>query len=195
MIKKLHLSALLVILSFCTIQAQTKAGADALGTRSYDDYKTPQFCGTSCHIDIYQQWQQAMMSKAYTHHWDEIEYFELAIPHADKDPIVAEVKAGCNGCHAPISFLAGDVPPKKPEFNTRANESVSCEVCHTVSGFEGDIPFNFNFVSEPGDGKTKYGPRGTGNSRLNIRLLNRTSFLLQNSAVPAIMKCLLTMYG
>jgi hypothetical protein len=163
MIRKMHLSAL-VLLLVCNIQAQTKAGADALGTRSYDDYKTPQFCGTSCHTDIYQQWQQAMMSKAYTHHWDEIEYFELALPHAEKDPIVAEIKAGCNGCHAPIAFLAGDIPPKKPEFNTRANESVSCEVCHTVSGFEGDIPFNFNFISEPGDGKTKYGPRGTGNS-------------------------------
>jgi hypothetical protein len=163
MLKKLHLSVCLLVIAV-NINAQTKAGADALGTRSYDDYKTPQFCGTSCHVDIYRQWQQAMMSQAYTHHWDEIEYFELAVPHAEKDPIVAEVKAGCNGCHAPISFLAGDVPPQKPEFNSRANESVSCEVCHTVSGFEGDTPFNFNFISEPRDGKTKYGPRGTGNS-------------------------------
>jgi hypothetical protein len=167
MVKKIHLSTLIFILllpGYYNVPAQVKAGAEALGTRSYSDYKTPQFCGTSCHTDIYQQWQQAMMSKAYTHHWDEIEYFELAVPHAEKDPVVAEVKAGCNGCHAPISFLVGDVPPEKPEFNTRANESVSCEVCHTVSGFEGDIPFNFNFVSEPRDGKTKYGPRGTGNS-------------------------------
>lgn len=142
--------------------AQTKAGADALGTRSYDEYKTPQYCGSSCHVDIYQQWKQAMMSKAYTHHWDEIEYFELAIPHAEKDPIVREVKEGCNGCHAPISFLVGDVPPPKPEMNSRANESVSCELCHSVTGFEGDTPFNFNFISNPGN--VKYGPRGTGES-------------------------------
>jgi hypothetical protein len=87
--------------------AQIKAGAEALGTRKYDDYKTPQFCGTSCHVDFYRQWQQSMMSQAYTHHWDEIEYFKLAVPHAEKDPMVAEVKAGCNGCHAPIAFLCG----------------------------------------------------------------------------------------
>ena len=87
-----------------------------------------------------------MMSQAYTHHWDEIEYFELAIPHAEKDEKVAEVKAGCNGCHAPISFLVGDVPPPKPEMNSRANESVSCEVCHTVSGFAGDIPHNLSLI-------------------------------------------------
>ncbi len=154
---------LLMILS-STISYSQKAGEDALGTRKYDEYKTPQFCGTSCHIDFYQQWNQAMMSQAYTHHWDEIEYFKLAIPHAEKDPVVAGVKAGCNGCHAPISFLVGDVPPPKPEMKSRANESVSCDVCHTASGFAGDTPFNFNFISNPGDGKTKYGPRGTGNS-------------------------------
>ena len=39
------------------------------------------------------------------------ERFHRGIPHADKDPKVAGVKAGCNGCHAPISFLAGDTPP------------------------------------------------------------------------------------
>src|SRR5690606_26169596 len=44
------------------------------------------------------------------------------------------------------------------------NESVSCDLCHTVSGFEGDTPYNFNWISEPADGKIKYGPRGTGNS-------------------------------
>ncbi|MGB3399437.1 MAG: hypothetical protein WBA34_04610, partial [Candidatus Deferrimicrobiaceae bacterium] len=92
-------------------QQAVKAGDAALGTRKYDDFLTPKFCGTSCHTDIYQQWTQDMMSQAYTHHWDEIEYFKLAVPHAEKDQMVAGVKAGCNGCHAPIAFLAGDVPP------------------------------------------------------------------------------------
>ena len=134
-----------------------KAGDEALGTRKYSEYEKPQFCGTSCHIDFYQQWKQAMMSQCYTHHWDEIEYFRLAVPHAEKDPKVAGVKAGCNGCHAPVSFLAGDVPPPKPEAGSRANEAASCDVCHTITGFAGDTPFNFNYISSPG--KVKYGPR------------------------------------
>jgi hypothetical protein len=133
-----------------------------LKSRSYDDYDTPGFCGTSCHTDFYQQWQQSMMSQAYTHHWDEIEYFKLAVPHAEKDPVVAEVKAGCNICHAPLAFMAGDVPPPRPEAGSRANESVSCEVCHTVTGMAGDTPFNGNYNSEPG--QKKYGPRATGAS-------------------------------
>lgn len=139
-----------------------KAGGELLGAFKYDDFKTPEFCGTSCHKDFYQQWKQAMMSQSYTHHWDEIEYFDLAVPHAEKDEKVAEVKAGCNGCHAPISFAAGDVPPPKPEFNSRANEGVSCDVCHSISGFKGEVPYNFNYILNPG--KTKYGIRGVGNS-------------------------------
>jgi len=136
---------------------EKKAGDEALGSRKYADYEKPEVCGTSCHTDFYQQWKQAMMSQAYTHHWDEIEYFKLAVPHAEKDPKVAGVKAGCNGCHSPIAFLAGDVPPPKPEAGSRANESVSCDVCHTITGFKGDTPYNFNYISEPG--RVKYGQR------------------------------------
>ena len=132
------------------------AGEDALGTKKYDQYEGPQACA-ACHVDFYQQWTQAMMSQAYTHHWDEIEYFELAVPHAEKDEVVAGVKAGCNGCHAPLSFLAGDVPPPRPAENSRANESVSCDVCHTIVGYKGDTPYNFNYISNPGN--PKYGPK------------------------------------
>jgi len=148
---------LLLALSVPLVAQNPVAGDQALGTKTYDQFAKPEFCGTSCHVDFYQQWRQAMMSQAYTHAWDEIEYFKLAVPHAEKDPKVAGVKAGCNGCHTPMAFLAGDVPPLKPEANSRANESVSCDVCHTVTGYAGDVPHNFNFVSDPGT--VKYGPR------------------------------------
>jgi len=135
---------------------EPKAGDEALGTQPYERYERPQACAT-CHVDIARQHEQAMMSQAYTHHWDEIEYFELAVPHAEKEPKVAGVKAGCNGCHAPLAFLAGDVPPPKPAEGSRANESVSCDLCHTVTGFAGDVPVNYNWISVPG--KVKQGPR------------------------------------
>ncbi|NIW92590.1 MAG: hypothetical protein GWN14_23785, partial [candidate division Zixibacteria bacterium] len=149
------LLSLLIIFFMTSLSAEElPAGDHALGTKSYDQFEKPETC-KSCHVDFYQQWTQAMMSQAYTHHWDEIEYFKLAVPHAEKDSVVAGVKAGCNGCHAPLAFLAGDVPPPRPEENSRANESVSCDVCHTIKGFEGDVPFNFNYISDPG--RTKYG--------------------------------------
>ena len=136
--------------------ADPPAGEAALGTRSYDDYEKPEACA-ACHVDIHRQWSQSMMAQAFTHHWDEIEYFELAVPHAEKDAKVAGVKAGCNGCHAPLSFLAGDVPPPRPGSGSRAEEGVSCDLCHTITGFEGEVPHNFNWVSEPG--RLKQGPK------------------------------------
>jgi hypothetical protein len=79
------------------------------------------------------------------------------VRHAEREEFVAGVKAGCNGCHAPLSFLAGDVPPPRPEAGSRANESVSCDLCHTITGFAGDTPYNFNWISEPG--RLKQGPK------------------------------------
>jgi hypothetical protein len=128
------------------------AGDAALGTLTYDDFQPDTLCA-ECHVDLARQHQQALMSQSFTHRWDEIEYFELALPHSLKEEKVAGVKAGCNGCHAPLAFLAGDIPPKRPAEGTRANEGVSCDLCHSITGFEGDVPFNFNFVAEPGEAK------------------------------------------
>jgi nitrate/TMAO reductase-like tetraheme cytochrome c subunit len=154
MLKKILTSIIFFFILSLSIYPQR---ATQPGDFTYDDFETPQYCGSSCHTEFYQQWQQAMMSQAYTHHWDEIEYFKLAVPHAERDEMVAEVKDGCNGCHTPIAYIAGDTPPPFPHENSRANESVSCDVCHTITGFEGDIPYNFNYIMSPG--KTKYSSR------------------------------------
>ena len=34
-------------------------------------------------LDIARQHEQAMMSQSFVHHWDEVEYFELALSHID----------------------------------------------------------------------------------------------------------------
>ncbi len=134
------------------------SGGDALGTHEYDDFEKPEAC-YSCHVDIYMQWTQAMMSQSYTHHWDEIEYFDLAVAHAEKVPDLKGPVDGCNGCHAPLAFLAGDVTPPRPEEGSRANEGVSCDLCHTVSAIktDDDYPYNFSYVSSPG--RVKYGTK------------------------------------
>jgi hypothetical protein len=149
-------TALLLLTAAAAGGGTGPSGDELLGTGSYDDFERPKACG-SCHVDIFRQWEQAMMSQSYTHHWDEIEYFALAVPHAEKDAKVAGVKAGCNGCHAPSAFIAGDVPPPHPSENSRANDGVFCDVCHTVTGYEGDVPHNYNFTIAPG--RTKYGNR------------------------------------
>ncbi|MBN2243254.1 MAG: hypothetical protein JW793_11245 [Acidobacteria bacterium] len=130
--------------------------AAEMGKFSYDDFSEPKQCGI-CHGDIYREWQQSLMSQAFTHPWDDVEYFKLALPHALKLEKVSEVKAGCIGCHAPVAFLAGDIPPQLPAAGTRANESVSCDICHGITGSTEEVPFNASYVINPG--KVKYGSR------------------------------------
>ena len=142
--------ALCATIAIPPLLAQVKKGGDdALGLYRYENFERPITC-RQCHADIYEQWTQAMMSQAYTHHWDEIEYFELALPHADRDEKFAGVRAGCNGCHAPVSFLAGDVPPPRPSAGSRANEAVSCDLCHVIVERTGDPSVNYNYIVEPG---------------------------------------------
>ncbi len=144
------------LLLFSVSLPEPDSSKKMLGAYSYEDFQTPAYC-KQCHNDFYQQWDQAMMSKAYTHHWDEIEYFKLAVPHSQNDESMKDAHVGCNGCHTPLAFMSGDVPPPRPEEESRANESVSCEACHLVQGIQGDTAYNHNFYIEPG--RTKYSSR------------------------------------
>lgn len=162
MMKRIYPVILLSSIVLTAAVAFVMARPDSKGAFAYKDFDTPLYCGASCHKDFYQQWDQSMMSKAYTHHWDEIEYFMLAVPHSENDPDMEGVHEGCNGCHAPLAFLAGDLPPPPPAEGSRANESVSCDVCHTITGYTGEVPFNYNYIVKPGD--TKYSSR-TGETK------------------------------
>ena len=134
----------------------TVVRAADMGKYHYKDFKKPKRCGM-CHREIYQEWSQSLMAKSFTHSWDDVEYFKLALPHAQKLAKVAGVKAGCIACHSPLAFLSGDIPPKSPSANTRANEGVSCEVCHNITGTTKEAPFNFSYTIEPNG--VKEGPR------------------------------------
>ena len=129
---------------------------DLKGKYSFKDFEPAKKC-RSCHPGTYEQWSQAMMSQAYTHEWDEIEYFDLAVAHAAAKPELKDAVDGCNGCHTPMAFMAGKLPPPRPSENSMANESVSCEVCHLTSGAQTDPPFNFSYLIKPG--MTKYAVR------------------------------------
>jgi hypothetical protein len=152
---------LVILLFYVSLLFAQVTGSEGKGKIQYDRFEKPEKCA-SCHDDFYQQWKQAMMSQAFTHEWDEIEYFKLAEAHAHKVPELRDVVDGCNGCHSPMAYLAGDLPPQKPSEGTRANESVSCDVCHTITGFSGDTPFNFNYIVQPGN--IKFGPKEGVNS-------------------------------
>ncbi len=148
------------VVLFCSLSllATGATAGDAAGQGSvpYDRFESDDVCA-ECHVDLAAQYARSLMSQSFTHAWDEAEYFRLALPHARKLAKVAGIEAGCNGCHAPLAFLAGDIPPQRPAAGTRANEGVSCDLCHSITGFDGDLPFNFNYVLDAGE--TEQGTR------------------------------------
>jgi len=146
---------------------------DLKGKYTYKDFESAKKC-RACHPALYEQWSQSMMSQAYTHHWDEIEYFDLAVAHAEKVPELKDAVDGCNGCHTPLAFMAGKLPPARPEENTMANESVSCEVCHLMQGSSEDPPYNFSHITGPSI--TKQSARGEGNDSPAHRIAKNEFF-------------------
>ncbi|MFC2113074.1 multiheme c-type cytochrome [Bacteroidota bacterium] len=154
---KIILPVLMILMLFYGFSPQSfLLQEDLKGRYSYKDFESAGKCRT-CHPGFYEQWKQSMMSQAYTHHWDEIEYFDLAVAHAAAIPEMKDVVDGCNGCHTPLAFMGGELPPPRPSEKSMANESVSCEVCHLIQAAQSDPPFNFSYLIQPGT--TKYAGR------------------------------------
>ncbi len=126
------------------------------GSHPYADLEPSDRC-LSCHEEIYRQYQASAMARAQILPWDQAEYFQILLSHVRKNPDMKELEDACIRCHAPAAYLAGDVPPsKKGEANPKA-DGVTCDVCHTMTGFIGERPYNGNYRLEPG--MTKFGPR------------------------------------
>ncbi len=126
------------------------------GAHPYADLEPSDRC-LSCHKKIYRQYQASAMARAQILPWDQAEYFQILLPHVRKNPDLKELEDACIRCHAPAAYLAGDVPPpEKGEANPKA-DGVTCDVCHTMTGFIGKRPYNGNYRLEPG--MTKFGPR------------------------------------
>jgi len=151
------LASVVVGVAFSFRTSRTIPQEDPKSKYTYQDFESSKKCA-SCHPGIYQQWNQAMMSQAYTHEWDEIEYFDLAVAHSKAKPEIKNVIDGCNGCHTPLAYIGGkQFPPPRPSENSMANESVSCEVCHLTQGTTAETPHNFSYLINPGI--TKYAVR------------------------------------
>jgi hypothetical protein len=164
--------ALLLTVSAFTMRSRYQTES-LKGKYPFKEFESAKKCKT-CHPGIYEQWSQAMMSQAYTHHWDEIEYFDLAEAHADAVPAIRDVVDGCNGCHSPMAFMNGKFPPPRPSEKTMANESVSCEVCHLIQSVQADPPFNFSYFIQPG--MTKYAGRVPGSESPAHKIVTRDIF-------------------
>jgi Cytochrome c554 and c-prime len=118
---------------------------------AFDD---PKVCST-CHSQIYEEWSKSMHAYAWTDQWYQPDFL---LAHQQTN---GGTDLLCGACHAPIAARTGQLPPADgSKFDETARRGISCDFCHTVTGFS--QMYNMGHISEPG--KVKYGPRGDGKS-------------------------------
>lgn len=119
-------------------------------------YSPAAACET-CHQKMFVQHRFSMHHQAYEDPLFLSQLYGQLAPSASGDPRLAREAQTCLSCHSPITWLqAGRVLVSRDEVR-REFAGVTCDFCHTVSGFRGSAPGNANFIVQPGE--TKLGPR------------------------------------
>ncbi len=106
-----------------------------------------------CHPRIVEQHMQSHHESSFRNPLFQAQYFEDLLPRASRDPKLVEEARACTSCHAPVAWsfrkqhFTGSMPAD-PSMS-----GVTCDLCHTISGYEGREPRNGNFISAPSESK------------------------------------------
>jgi hypothetical protein len=109
-----------------------------------------------CHSSQVEQHFQSHHEKSFTSPLFQAQYFEMVLPRAARDPSIAADAKNCTACHSPVSYANNRSLATSAGVTDPSLSGVTCDLCHTIVGFEGSEPRNGNFVVSPGS--TKYGP-------------------------------------
>jgi len=114
-----------------------------------------------CHDQIVEQHLASSHEMSFTNPAFQAQYRRDILPRAPMDPQIEAAARECIACHEPISYATkGPGSVSLLEIDSKMN-GVTCDVCHTMTGFREDKPQNGNYVLEPGD--RKLGPfKGPG---------------------------------
>ncbi|MCK4966645.1 ammonia-forming cytochrome c nitrite reductase subunit c552 [bacterium] len=151
----------LLLLVFSVTYADDKSENKQM-MEKYNHFDNPQVC-SGCHWEKFDRWNVSQHSRGFTGDFFSKQFYDIVLPSLAFDEKVKDVHIGCIGCHAPSSFLAGDLIPDKPKKldnfwnrgdgkKTIADRGVFCDFCHTIDHFKNTPPFNFDYVSRATSG-------------------------------------------
>ncbi len=106
-----------------------------------------------CHPRTVEQHLLSHHESSFTNPVFQAQYFEEVLPRASRDPGLATEAQACTACHAPVAFALQQAYIRGAEEIDPSMSGVTCDVCHTISGWRGEAPENGNFISEPGPSK------------------------------------------
>ncbi len=125
------------------------------------EYSSSSLC-RGCHTDIYKQHSESMHEKSFTNPVFQSQYFNELLPQIEREPDLRIEAEACTACHSPIAYLKlRKHITSKEQVNPRMS-GVTCDICHTITGYTGKRPGNGNFISKPSD--IKLGPFKTNSN-------------------------------
>lgn len=139
-------------------QRQHRAGRGPVGKAACpsDPEFLPSGMCRNCHGRIYDQQIASMHEQSWSNPVFQAQYLQDVIPHAlDSLDLFKEARS-CSACHMPVAHLQSKAKVVTPEMVPANMTGVTCDACHTIAGFEGDVPGNGNFIAVPG--LQKFGP-------------------------------------
>ncbi|HSB78132.1 MAG TPA: multiheme c-type cytochrome [Candidatus Methylomirabilis sp.] len=116
------------------------------------DYAPSAMCG-GCHDEIVEQQLQSEHEKSFTNPLFQAQYFLEVLPGTRRNPRLIEEARLCIACHAPIAYKKTKGLVVGTDQVDPTMSGVTCDLCHTISGYVGKIPQNGNFISAPSESK------------------------------------------
>src|SRR6266568_4327861 len=141
--------------------ACAQARAESLGKPESPTGYWPSAVCARCHVRAFEQHLRSRHETSFTSPLFQAQYFEQLLPAASRDAELAAEARTCTACHAPVAFAYARDRATSAVVSDPSLTGVTCDLCHTISGFVGPAPQNGNFISTPSDVKLGPLPRPT----------------------------------
>ncbi len=121
----------------------------------------PTYTCKGCHDKIVAQHLDSEHEKSFTNPAFQAQYKEDLLPRTATDPRLYAEASECIACHEPVTYATnGQRSVSLQEIDPKMN-GVTCDICHSMTGYSGAQPQNGNYIVEPSE--RKLGPfKGEG---------------------------------
>jgi hypothetical protein len=106
-----------------------------------------------CHDQIVAQHLASAHEMSFTNPAFQAQYQKDLLPKAAADPHLNAEARECIACHEPIAYATNGPGTLSLQAIDPAMNGVTCDICHTMTGYRGAKPQNGNYVTEPSDRK------------------------------------------
>ena len=151
-------AGLAMLLPICASDGKSGKVANP-GTQTKGFWRTSTCRG--CHDQIVAQHLASSHEMSFTNPAFQAQYQQDLLPGAATDPNIYVEARECIACHEPVAYATNgpralSLQAVDPEMN-----GVTCDICHSMTGYRDGKPQNGNYIVEPSD--RKLGPfKGQG---------------------------------